>query len=225
MGDNVTAIVDYDTLNTAIIGYLHREDLDAEIDGFIQTAHARIMRDLRAPEMLVFGQFTETQITIGATGPITDGPFVIELPANYIDLREISFGINNGKRNLKLVGRHQINRFQRAGGKPAVYALMGGTIAAGPPVLQVAPSGQPDTVYDIWFYAELDAPAPGETSELIIRYPYLYLYGALSEAFTFTQDETGIAISGQTYIAEIDVVNNRSDLTRFGEAPVMQVIG
>ncbi|MCK5319403.1 MAG: hypothetical protein KAJ55_15940, partial [Anaerolineales bacterium] len=189
------------------------------------TAHARIMRDLRAPEMLVFGNFIETQIIAGATGPIVDGPFVIELPENFIDIREISYSTGSRRINLKLVGRHQLNRFQSAGGSPAVYSLLGGAVAAGAPLLQVAPSGQPDTIYDVWFYAELVAPSPGTTNELITRYPYLYLYGALSEAFTFTQDETGIAISSQTYINEIDVVNNRSDLTRYGEAPVMQVVG
>ena len=221
----MTAIVDYDTLRQGVIDYLHRADLDDDIDGFIQTAHARIMRDLRAPEMLVFGQFTEGQITVGATGPVTDAPFVILLPDNFIDIREISYSTGSSRINLKLVGRHQLNRFQSAGGSPAVYSLLGGAVADGAPLLQVAPSGQPDTLYDIWFYAELAAPAPGTTNELITRYPYLYLYGALSEAFTFTQDETGIAISSQTYINEIDVVNNRSDLTRYGEAPVMQVVG
>ena len=221
----MTAIVDYDTLRQGVIDYLHRADLDDDIDGFIQTAHARIMRDLRAPEMLVFGQFTEGQITVGATGPVTDAPFVILLPTGFIDLREISYSTGSRRINLKLVGRHQINRFQSAGGSPVVYSLLGGAVHGGEALLQVAPTGQPDTIYDVWFYQEIDAPAPGTTNELITRYPYLYLYGALSEAFTFTQDETGIAISSQTYIGEIDVVNNRSDLTRFGEAPVMQVIG
>ena len=221
----MTAIVDYDTLRQGIIDYLHRNDLDAQIDGFIQTAHSRIMRDLRAPEMLVFDKFTEVQITDGDSGPLIDAPFVIELPAGFIDLREISFSTGSRRINLKLVGRHQINRFQTAGGSPAVYSLLGGAVAGGLPLLQVAPTGQPDTIYDIWFYKEIAAPATGTTNELITRYPYLYLYGSLSEAFTFTQDETGIAISSQTYIGEIDVVNNRSDLTRYGEAPVMQVIG
>ncbi len=97
----MTAIVDYDTLRQGVIDYLHRTDLDDDIDGFIQTAHARIMRDLRAPEMLVFGQFTEGQITVGATGPVTDAPFVILLPTGFIDLREISYSTGSRRINLK----------------------------------------------------------------------------------------------------------------------------
>jgi hypothetical protein len=193
----------YAQLQADIAAYMHREDLTAVLPTFIALGEARIYRDLRVPEM-------HTEATLNTT----DG--VASLPVRYLDMRDISYNPGNtGSIALTSVGRHGIARVRGRNGKPIVYSILGNTV-------EIRPAD--DTAdFFLQFWQAPEPLATVDTNPVIDRYPYLYLYAALIEAAVYTQDSELAQGYTAKYQQDMIITNAESDLTRFGESPMMTV--
>lgn len=172
-------------------------------DVFLQLTHDRIFRDTRAQENVI-------QTTLVPVTPL------IDLPADFIDVRELSY--LNGSRRVVLssVGRHRFALSASQTGRPVVYSIMGNQV-------EVAPKTLPAD-FTLWYWQKLPQMLnAADTNVILVAFPYLYLYGLLIEAGVFVQDNEGRDIAIQTYTAELQAVNGQADRSRFGEAPVIGV--
>lgn len=199
----MSQILDRSTLITEFQAYIKRSFAIDRQDTFIQLSHSRIFRDLRAQENVV-------QVTLVPTVPL------IDLPADFIDVRELS--AQNGSRRVVLssVGRHRFALSASQTGFPVVYSIIGDQI-------EVAPKTLPASM-TLWYWQKLPEPiGPTDTNVILTTYPYLYLYAMLIEGSVYIQDDTMRAIAVDTYTSEVGRVNGQADRSRFGEAPVIGV--
>ncbi len=199
----MSQILDRSTLITEFEAYIKRSfNIDRQ-DTFVQLSHARIMRDLRSQENIV-------QVTIVPTVPL------IDLPSDFIDVRELSY--QNGARRIVLtsVGRHRFALAASRTGFPVVYSIIGNQVEVGPKTLPAE--------FVLWYWQKLPALInPTDSNVILTTFPYLYLYAMLIEGSVYIQDDTMRQIAIDTYQAEIGQVNGQADRSRFGEAPIIGV--
>ena len=200
----MTAIVDRQSLIAEFNAYIKRGFAPDRTDTFLQLAHDRLFRDLRPRETMIQVQITPTTT-------------LIDLPDDFIDLRQLSYLKNNRRITMRSVGRHELGLFvrqQSESSDPIVYSIIG-TQA------EVAPSGA-DREYTLWYWQKLpQLLADTDTNIILTTYPYLYLYGMLIEGNVYIQDSEAREGSIGVYTAEMAQVNGAADRSRFGEAPII----
>lgn len=199
----MSQIVDRSTLITEFEAYIKRSFTIDRQDTFVQLSELRIQRDLRARENLV-------KTTIVPTSNL------IDLPSDFIDLRELS--AKNGNRIVVLssVGRHRLSIATSQTGFPVVYSIIGNQVEVGPITI-------PDE-FTLWYWKK-QAPLVQntDTNILLTTYPYVWLYAMLTEGAVYIQDDTMRNLAVQTYLDEVNRVNVREAEGRFGESPVIGV--
>ena len=199
----MSQIIDRQTLITEFEAYIKRSFTIDRQDTFVQLSELRIQRDLRARENLI-------KTTIIPTSNL------IDLPNDFIDLRE--FSAKNGNRVVVLssVGRHRLSIATSQTGFPVVYSIIGDQIEVGPITI-------PDE-FTLWYWQRLPPLVnTTDTNILLTSYPYIWLYAMMIEGAVYIQDDTMLQIARETYLTEIDRVNVRESEGRFGEAPVIGV--
>ena len=114
----MSQITDRQTLITEFEAYIKRSFTIDRQDTFIQLSELRIQRDLRPQENVV-------KTTIVPTSNLVD------LPADFIDVRELS--AKNGRRVVVLssVGRHKLAVATSITGFPVVYSIIGDQFEVG----------------------------------------------------------------------------------------------
>jgi len=199
----MSQIVDRQTLITEFEAYIKRSFTIDRQDTFVQLSESRIYRDLRTRENIV-------KATIVPTANLFD------LPADFIDLRELSAKKGNRVVVLSSVGRHRLSIATSQTGFPVVYSIIGTQIEVGPKTL-------PDE-FTLWYWQKLPAMVnPTDTNILLTAFPEIWLYAMLVEGAVYIQDDTMRSIAVETYLQEINRVNVREAEGRFGEAPVIGV--
>lgn len=199
----MSQITDRSTLITEFEAYIKRSFTIDRQDTFVQLSELRIFRDLRPQENVV-------KTTIVPTSNLVD------LPADFIDVRELS--AKNGRRVVVLssVGRHKLSVATSITGFPIVYSIIGNQFEVGPITIPAE--------FTLWYWQKSPALVLNtDTNILLTTYPYLWLYAMLIEGAVYIQDDTMREIASATYVAEVDRVNQRADQSRFGEAPVLGV--
>ncbi len=200
----MTAIVDRQTLISEFNAYIKRQFASDRTDTFLQLAHDRIFRDLRPRETMLQVQLNPTTT-------------LIDLPDDFVDLRQLSYLKDNRRITLRSVGRHELGRFvhqQSQAANPMVYSIIGTQV-------EVAPAGA-NREYTLWYWQKLpQMVADDDTNIILTTYPYLYLYGMLIEGNVYIQDQEAREGSIQTYSSELAQVNGSADRSRFGEAPII----
>jgi hypothetical protein len=193
--------MNYGELQQAVIDYMHRADLEAQMPLFIQLAHSRIMRDCRVPAMM-----NDETLTMDSNPKA--------LPDGFLAMRELSAGVSNRRYALKSVSPAHLSRAVGfVGSNPSLYSIIGNTVEV-----------QPATTEDlrIVYFAALPFFADdAATNDILELYPYLYLYGALIEANSFIQDAEQRVKAIEFYQTEVAEVNADATNTRHGEAPTI----
>lgn len=199
----MSQIVDRSTLITEFEAYIKRSfNIDRQ-DTFIQLSELRIQRDLRARE----------NIKVTTLTPATN---LFDLPADFIDLRELSAKKGNRVVLLSSVGRHRLALATSQTGFPLVYSIIGDQVEVGPITLPAE--------FKLWYWAKVPALVnPTDTNTLLTTYPYIWLYAMLVEGAVYVQDDTMRQLAIETYFNEVGRVNTRESEGRFGEAPVIGV--
>jgi len=199
----MSQILDRSTLITEFEAYIKRSFAIDRQDTFIQLTELRIQRDLRPRENLV-------KVTIVPTSNLVD------LPADFIDLRELSAKNGNRVVVLSSVGRHRLSLATSQTGFPVVYSIIGNQIEVGPITIPAD--------FTLWYWKKFPPLVnPSDTNVLVTAYPYLWLYAMLVEGAVYVQDDTMLGLARETYLTEVNRVNARESEGRFGEAPVIGV--
>lgn len=199
----MSQIIDRQTLITEFEAYIKRSFTIDRQDTFIQLTELRIQRDLRVRENLIKATLT----------PTTN---LFDLPADFIDLRELSAKKGNRVVVLSSVGRHRLSVATSQTGFPLVYSIIGDQVEVGPITLP----GE----FTLWYWQKLPALLnTTDTNALLTAYPYVWLYAMLIEGAVYIQDDTMRQLATETYFTETGRVNTRESEGRFGEAPVIGV--
>lgn len=199
----MSQILDRQTLLTEFEAYIKRSFAINRQDTFIQLSESRIFRDLRTRENIV-----KTTIVPASN--------LFDLPADFIDLRELSAKRGNRVVVLSSVGRHRLSVATSQTGFPVVYSIIGTQVEVGPITL-------PEN-FTLWYWQRLPAMVnPTDTNVLLTAFPEIWLYAMLVEGAVYIQDDTMRKLAVETYLQEINRVNVREAEGRFGEAPVIGV--
>lgn len=193
-------ITDKASLSAAIASYMHRTDLGAITDTFIDFATKRLSRDLRVAENEV-----NTVLTVVADP--------MPLPLDFKQMRQISYAGGGAQIALRAASLSQIARYSKAGGGAAFYAVTGRH-------LLVAPARIGD--FNIIYFAALPAlVSDDDTNDVLAAHSNLYLYACLMEAFVYAQDTDGYLLAKQNYTQELKEANNSAESARAGAAMAM----
>lgn len=170
------SIGSYNDLKTSIANFLARDDLTNQIPDFITLAEARMSRELETREQ-------EKR----ATSTLTAGDEYIALPNDFREVREVKLNTSPTK-VLKYYSPSGLDSLYSSNGqgKPEGYSIVG---------LEMKLRPIPDSAYtaEIVYIGSLPSLSTSSTTTLFLRSPDLYLYGALSEAYSYLLDEARAA--------------------------------
>lgn len=164
------AIIDYTSLQSAVAGYLHRDDLTTSIPDFISLAEARLNRRLRIRAM-------EQR----ATGTASSG--LIALPTGYRQARSLHVAQGGSYKRIDYVTPERAGLYPSSG-SPSAFTVVGFNIELLPPQ---------DLAYRLVYYKALNALSAGQ-NWLILNAPDVYLYATLLEATPFLKADGRIQV-------------------------------
>lgn len=207
------AITTFDTLVTSIINWSHRTDLDLLIPDFIQLAETEMYAN--DDEVLEPRTIEKTSVA-NMTGPPSASRF-IELPPNYLQQRDFRITARNSFLNLDYQVPEALIVKDNTG-TPRNFTVTN----------QVEFDIVPDEAYLITmkFYAKAEALSiTNQTNEILTTDPNIYLYGALHQLFTHTEDDNESGKWFAKFTGAIRGANKRAKAGRYGSAPQMKVRG
>jgi hypothetical protein len=200
------AITSYSTLQTAILGWVHRGSdatLTAEAPLLVQFAEARIYRDLRIRCM-------ETALS----SAIASG--VVAVPTGYVEMK---YAYINGSPTQKLQRKdaewiYHNYPTRSSDGTPKFFAREADNFIFGP---------YPDSAYTVKgvYYKKLDALSDSNTTNwFITNAPDLLLFAALCEAEPFLVNDERVALWEKKYDQIRARVQREDDGEEFSGSPL-----
>jgi hypothetical protein len=184
----------YTGLKASVADWLARNDLTSQIPDFITIAEATIGRSLRVREMV-------QRATATIDDQYVDAPTDFEGP--------ISLRLTDGtKRALDWIDLAKLEDYQsfwdETTGVPARYTVLGTSLVFSP-----APSGNHD--YQLIYYASIPSlDGDNETNWLLTKHPDMYLWGALTAAAPFLEEDPRVATWGALFVKAVDDANRLS---------------
>lgn len=168
------AITTFTELVAAVGDWLERSDLSARASDFITLAEAQMNRTLRVRQM-------ESRATsdVGVTDEFS------ALPNDFLEEKSLKLSDGSTTWALDPLPAETLEEAEPRTGRPTHYALVGDAIHYYP---------APDRTYTatLIYYGRI--PPLGETQQtnwLLAKAPDAYLYGALTHAAPFLEDDTG----------------------------------
>jgi len=190
------SITSYADLQSSIANFMARSDLTTQIPEFIQLAESRMSRELETRE-----QEKRSQATL------TAGDEYILLPNDFREVREVKINASP-TRVLTYYSPAALDSMYSSNGEgmPEGYSIVG---------LEMKLRPIPDSAYtsEIIYIGSLPSLSATVTPTLFLRSPDLYLYGALSEGYSYLLDEARAAQYDQKFtriLEEIKVDEQRS---------------
>jgi len=167
------AISTYAELKTSIANFLARDDLTDQIDNFIDLAESRLSRELE----------TRSQDTRSSLTTTADNAYVT-LPTDLRTIRNVKV-MNNPRITLRFLTPIQLKKEfpTTATGLPRAYSVIGEELFLAP---------IPDSTYtlELTYKKSVSALSDDNTTNTILtRYPDLYLYASLFNAYIYLLDE------------------------------------
>ncbi|MES2192921.1 MAG: hypothetical protein V4517_00775 [Pseudomonadota bacterium] len=208
----MTQIVDYTSLQAAVIEYLARNQdatLIARIPTFIQLAEAKLNRQLFVRQM--------EQRSTALVDTASSEPEFISLPGDFQSMRRVRLSSVTGKPCLEFKSGTQIDEYRfgisDAAGQPRYFTVFGDEI-------EIAPT--PDAAYTIEMVYRKNIPplASNDTNWLLVLAPDLYLYGALLEAAPYIKEDDRIQTWGLGFTAVLGDLNNLGLTSTFNAGPM-----
>lgn len=195
------AITTYSELKAAIASFLHRDDLTAEIDDFIDMAEA----DLQVRGRL--GQW-DTSATVTITSG--SGP----LPSDFAEAKAVRYSTAGTLQFAPLGG---FDEMATAGtsGTPRYYTIRGSNLLVYPIY-----SGDVTLVYSARF-----TPLSGSatSNSLLTLFPDAYLYGSLAHACAWLQDRDNMIAYQAIANGAIERVRTYIEQYKFGNDLTVRV--
>lgn len=189
----------YAELKTSIANFLARDDLTDQIPDFIQLAEGRMNRELETREQ-------EKRVT----ATLTVGDEYIALPTDMREIRQVKL---NTSPIVNLSYFSPVSLDQSYGsnstGKPRGYSVVGKELKLRP---------VPDSTYtaEIIYIGNLNSLSDSATTTLFSRSPDLYLYGALTEAYTYLLDEQRSSVYNAKFVKAAEEVKIDEQRAHYG---------
>jgi hypothetical protein len=208
----MTQIVDYASLQSAVIEYLARDQdvtLIARIPTFIQLAEAKFNRQLFVRQM--------EQRATALTNPASDEPEFISLPAEFQSMRRVRLASVTGKPSLEFKSGVQMDEYRLSTsdvtGRPRYFTVFGNEI-------ELAPT--PDDAYTVEMVYRQSIPplVSNDTNWLLTLAPDLYLYGALLESAPYLKEDARIQTWGLGLTSALGDLNNLGLTSTFNAGPM-----
>ncbi len=188
----------YSGMLASVADFLNRQDLSSSIGDFIAIAEADLNRKLIARPMISLTTLTATN---GAVALPSDfiSPVLAISSANSQPLDQVdadAFAVNSFLGGL-------------GSGSPACFAVIGGNLNVYP-----APTGAVSVLLS--YYQRLPPLASNPLGNwLSLSHPDAYLYGALTAAAPYLQDDDRVQVWGSLYANAVEAIN-ASDLRQYG---------
>lgn len=198
----MATITNYATLQSTIADYLNRQDLNSQIQTFIQFVEADLNTRLRCREMIV-------QTTITST--LGD----ISLPANWLEA--INLKIDGGQTPLRYITLDEadIITSEQVYTKPRFYTIV-------EDVIRLVPAPGTNEDIDLIYYEKIPALSDVTTTNwLLTKAPDVYLYGALVHAAPFLVDDQRIGVFGQFYSQRVEALIQDSNRALHSGSPLI----
>lgn len=164
------SISNYTELKTAVSEWLHRADLSARAEDFIQQGEAWLNRKLRTVDME-----ERASAAMGTTDRFDT------LPSGYLEMQSIYYTADNEE--ITFVEPSALIRLITTNGKPAHFTIKDG----------IEWSCVPDSAYayEIHYFKALDIETD-TTNWLLTNHPDIYLYAALASASIYIADDNRV---------------------------------
>jgi len=193
------SISNYAELKTAIANFLARDDLTDQIPNFIQLAESRMNRELETREQ---------QKRVTAT--LTSGDEYIALPPDMREIREVKLNTSP----ITVLSYYSPVALDKSygttsTGKPSGYSVVGKELKLRP---------VPDSTYtaEIIYVGDLNSLSNSATTTLFSRSPDLYLYGSLTEAYTYLLDEQRASVYDSKFTRALEEVKLDEQRSQYG---------
>jgi len=183
-----------------VAGYLHRTDMQSQIETAIVIAGTRIGRDLRDSSNLAIGS--------------VDLSVSNSLPADFSSVRDVFVGARPLLPATPFQTANANAAVGQGGGTPTHYSITGNTIS-------LFPVSTPVITLSYW-QRPADLVLDTDTNPVLDKWVQLYVYGALMESFFWTQDGDLTSYAAQSYQAEIEKINAAFLCASVGTSPAMR---
>jgi hypothetical protein len=198
------ALTSYSTLKTAVANYLGRSDLTSQIPDFITLAEIRLSREIRTRKLLK-----------SVTTSTTAGDSTVEIPADFLELRDLYLG-GNPRVSLSYLSPSAYTRDAQAevSGQPAFYTMLGQEFEFAP---------IPDKVYTVellYYFKPTPMSDSVASNEFLANYPDALLYAALAEAEPYLMNDARVQVWAQLYDRAISNINNSDQNSEYAGVPL-----
>lgn len=186
----------YSELKAAVSDWMHRNDLEANVDLFIDLFESRASNNLRSYEM-------ENR---AISTPASE---YLALPLDFAAVK--SFKV--GDTVLQYAAEHHL--IGMSGTQPAYYTFTGGEIL-------IAPSAAGSEVEMVYFQAIPALSDSNTINWLLTKYPSYYLDGCLLEAMKWAKDPE-VGLQEQFVTQAENSINNKGKAAKYGSAPLVVI--
>ena len=185
-----------------VIDYSHRTDLGVRVNNFIILAETEMLSNPKAPLKLNLGETISTYSTSTVTR-------FLALPAGFQSSRKFSITINNKVRVLQYRTPSTLN-IKDDTGTPCFFTIRANQIEFD--ILS-------DKAYTLTFtyFAEFQPlTLANQTNIVLTKYPNIYLFGCLRQAFLYAQDMEQASIYANEALNAIVSANKTEKFARYG---------
>jgi len=196
----------YDNLKLEIIDWSHRDDLDLKLGTFIQQTETAMFQN---PDEVLNVRSAELRATASTSGRF------LALPDSFLEMRRIRIDTDSGFLPLTYRTPEQLTSIDGPA-RPRFFTVTS----------QIEFDTVPDEDYtvEIQYLAEF-APlsSSNQTNSVLTNNPNIYLFGALSFAFTISNDTENQVKYFQLFLDAIKGANKKDRKGRYGPRPVMKL--
>ncbi len=197
------AITDYLSLKKEVSDWVHMNgELDDKFDTFLQLCEVEIYSNPDEPLNMVSLDMVHTA-TLDTTSRFTP------LPTGVSSQAKLTISIDDYNREVAFQTVGNIETQDAVSGIPCFFTVSNN---------QIEFDKKPDQAYDIKInYLSTDDPltADNTTNVIIAKYPNIYLYGCLSQAFSYSQEDQQAAKYSQYFMQAIKYANKRERDIKF----------
>lgn len=202
------SLTTYSELKQEIINYSQRDDLDTQIDTFIDLAEVEMFQN---PIAVLSVRSAELRATASTSGRY------LALPDRFLSMRRMRLELSGVSHDLRYRAPEQM-QFDSSTGLPSFFTVTS----------QIEFNRTPDSTYiaEMQYLAEI-APlsASNTTNDVLTNNPAIYLFGALKELYSYTQDIESMQKYESKFINAIRGANKKDKAGRYGPAPAMRIEG
>jgi hypothetical protein len=195
----------YDNLKKAVLKQTHRNDLGVKFDDFLAITEVEIRSNSESALLMNLNEKISTATTSTTTR-------FLALPDRFQSSRKFTITINDNIRGLEFRTPDQL-RIRNGSGTPCFFTVRNNEIE-----FDILP--EDEYLVAITYIADLSPlSASNQTNDILTKYPNIYLYGCLKQAFIFSQDTDQAAIYDGLFSESINSANDSEHSIKYPTQP------